>query len=357
MKRFIDIHVPVSTCNLKCHYCYVAHEDNRNKKNTVFIYDCDIIKQALTQERLGGACHFNVCGEGETLIPKEIVDMIRVILEEGHYIMIVTNGLLTERFKAFCQFSEDLRKRLGFKFSFHYLEMKNKGLLQKYVENIRMVKLAGMSISIEMTPCDEIEPLIPEIKRFCIDNFGALCHITIPRDMNSKEIKLLSKHSIEEFYEVWKTFQSEMFEFKYSLWGVKRNEYCYAGVWSGLLDIGTGDFSACYVGRIHQNIFEDPSAPIQFMAIGHHCTLPHCYNGHSFLGLGDIPSIKDYKYSQERDRQSANGECWLNDDMREFLSHRLEDFNDTWNIRQKISNDCRKALYYGKKVCSRLLKK
>lgn len=357
MKRFIDIHVPISACNLNCHYCYVAHEGNRNKEKCLFKYDCDTIKKALTVERLGGICHFNVCGEGETLIPNEIIDIMRVILENGHYVMIVTNGLLNERFKAFCEFPVELRRRLGFKFSLHYLEMKEKKLLEKYVTNVKMIKDSGMSISIELTPCDELESLISEIKLFCMDNFGALCHLTIPRDMNSKDIKLLSHHSMEEFYEVWKTFDSEMLDFKHSLWGVKRTEYCYAGAWSGLLNIGTGDFSACYVGKINQNIFDDVSKPIKYIAIGHHCTLPHCYNGHSFLSLGDIPSIKTCLYSQQRDRVTKDGEHWLNDAMREFLSHRLEDYNESWDLKEKLHNDCNKTIYYVKKGCSKLLKK
>lgn len=356
MKRFIDIHVPVSACNLQCHYCYIAHEGNRNKEKTIFNYDCETIKEALTATRLGGACHFNVCGAGETLIPPKIIDMMRVILENGHYVMIVTNGLLTERIKAFCDFPTDLRKRLGFKFSLHYLELKTKGLLDKYVSNVKLAKDAGMSISIEMTPSDEIEALIPEIKEFCLKNFGALCHITISRDMTTKEIKLLSQHSMEDFYSIWSTFESPMLDFKYSLWGVKRKEYCYAGVWSGLLNIGTGDFSACYVGKIHQNIFCNPTAPIQFMAIGHHCTLQHCYNGHSFLALGDIPEIDTCHYVQERDRTTVDGEHWLNDDMREFLNHRLENYNDVWDWHDKLNNDIKKTAYYAKRAVQKVMK-
>ena len=52
-----------------------------------------------------------------------------------------------------------------------------------------------MSFSIEMTPYDDLEPYIDEIKNYCMEHYGALCHVTIPRDMLTKEIKLLSKHS------------------------------------------------------------------------------------------------------------------------------------------------------------------
>ena len=103
IKRFIDIFVPINFCNLQCSYCYVSQFDrkyHREKNYDVkFEYSPEIVKKALTQERLGGVCHFNACGNGETLIPEALVDYIRVILENGHSVMIVTNGILTDRIK------------------------------------------------------------------------------------------------------------------------------------------------------------------------------------------------------------------------------------------------------------------
>ena len=83
IKKFIDIHVPIFFCNLKCGYCYVG-QCPQNTNKCEFKYSSDVVKKALSQERLGGVCHFNVCGMGETLIPKELIDYIRVILEDGH---------------------------------------------------------------------------------------------------------------------------------------------------------------------------------------------------------------------------------------------------------------------------------
>ena len=63
---------------------------------------------------------FNICATGETLIPNEVVEYTRAILAQGHYVMIVTNGLLKKRFEEFSEFPESYRKRLFFKISFHY---------------------------------------------------------------------------------------------------------------------------------------------------------------------------------------------------------------------------------------------
>ena len=37
--------------------------------------------------------------------------------------------------------------------------------------------------------------------------------------------------------------------------------------------------------------------PIRFEAIGCKCTQPHCYNGHAFLTLGDIPELNTPTYA------------------------------------------------------------
>lgn len=362
MKKFIDIHIPVTACNLQCHYCYVAKDNMRNTKPTEFQYTPDEIGKALTAERLGGICHFNMCGLGETLIPPPVVEITRKILENGHYIMIVTNGTLSKRFDEFVAFPEELKKRLGFKFSYHYLELKAKNLSDVFYENVNKMRAAGCSISIEITPSDELEPYIEEIKKECMTHFGALCHVTIPRDVTQPGYKLQSKHSMEEFVQIWKQFDSEMFNFKLSTWEKKRCEYCYAGAWSGLLNIGNGELRACYGSKVIQNIFKDISKPIQFVAVGKHCALEHCYNGHSLLALGVIPEIDWCRYSEERDRICEDGNThWLTNEMREFLGHRLDEYNVQFTKMEILLNEMKQikfgANYYINKIYNRLLKR
>lgn len=339
MKRFIDVHIPVTNCNLKCHYCYVAIGHERDSKATKFQYSAERIGMALTKERLGGICHFNLCGLGETLIPNEVVDIVKAILAEGHYIMIVTNGTLSKRFDEFCKFPEEYRKRLGFKFSYHYLELKRLKLFDCFYENVKKVHENGMSYSIELTPSDELEPYIEDIKKECMIHFGALCHITVPRDVSKPGYVLQSKHTMEQFKKIWGVFDSQLFDFKTQIWGVRRKEYCYAGAWSGLLNIGNGEFTACYGSRIRQNIFQDINKPIDFTAVGTTCRLDHCYNGHSFLALGTIPEIKSMRYNMERDRiDIRDGSHWLTPEMNAFLNQRLEDYNREFTKYDKFVN-------------------
>lgn len=140
MKKFIDIHVPISICNFNCKYCYVKQEKNNDREKTIFKYSPETVKKALSIERMGGICHFNICGEGETLIPRELVEYVRVLLENGHYVMIVTNGTLSNRFDEYFQLPKECIERLAFKFSFHYQELKEKIYLISLTEILTNVK-------------------------------------------------------------------------------------------------------------------------------------------------------------------------------------------------------------------------
>ena len=54
IKRFIDCYVPVTTCNLRCHYCYITQQRKFDAKLPEFKYSAEYIAKALSKERLGG---------------------------------------------------------------------------------------------------------------------------------------------------------------------------------------------------------------------------------------------------------------------------------------------------------------
>ena len=81
IKRFIECLVPVTACNLKCDYCYVIQEGRRKNEIPKFQYSPEHIGNALNKQRLGGICYISICGAGETLIPKEMPNIIKEILK------------------------------------------------------------------------------------------------------------------------------------------------------------------------------------------------------------------------------------------------------------------------------------
>jgi organic radical activating enzyme len=328
MKRFFDCRVPVTTCNLRCHYCYITLNGMFKNKLPEFKYPAEIIGKALSQERIGGACHFNFCGNGETLLPPEMTPILKAILEQGHYIMVVTNGTVVKRFDEILQFPKELLNRLGFKFSFHFLELKRLNIIDKWFGTIKKVKAAGCSISVELTPSDECVSYIDEIKKLCLDNLGAFCHITVARDSTKRKLPILTYLPMNEYRQIWGSFKSPMFDFKLSTFNIKRKEFCYAGLWSGYIDIGTGEMTQCYGPTYSQNIFENINKPINFIPVGHNCLQPHCFNSHAWLTLGLIPELKTPKYSDIRNRICRDGTSWLTEEMNAFLAQKLYDNNE-----------------------------
>lgn len=268
-----------------------------------------------------------MCGGGETLLPPEMTDIIYEILKQGHYIAIVTNGTVTKRFQEICQFPEEFCKRLLFKFSFHYLQLKEKNMLDRFFENIQMVKNAGCSFSLELTPSDKYIPYIDEIQKICKEKVGAYCHVTVAREETNPELPILTKLSREDYLQTWNSFDSELFRFKMKTFNVRRKEFCYAGEWTAHLNLGTGILKQCYCGAVIQNIFEDTDRPIKWEPLGCNCAEPHCHNAHVWLTLGAIPSMDTPTYTEMRDRITTTGEHWLQPEMRDFLSGKLKDNN------------------------------
>ena len=274
IKRYIDCYVPITTCTLRCHYCYIVQHGLFANKVPKLKYSAETVRKALSKERLGGTCLINFCAAGETLISKELLEYVRAILEEGHYVMVVTNATISKRFDEIISFPPELLKRLFFKFSYHYLELKEKNLLERFFSNIKKIRDVGCSFTLEVTPSDELIPFIDE--------------------MNQK-----------------------------------------SGDWSFYLNLGTGIMTQCYKSLIHQNIFEDVEKPINFCPIGNNCLEYHCYNGHSYIVLGDIPELDAPTYAELRNRICNDGSEWLKPEMKSFMSTKLYESNKEYTEQEK----------------------
>lgn len=344
MKKFIDCYIPTESCNLRCHYCYIAQHRKYNNKLMKLSKPVDVIAKSLSKERLGGTCMFNLCAGGETLLSSDVIPLVKLLLENGHYVMVVTNGTINKRFEEIATLPKDILKHLFIKFSFHYMELLRLKLLDNFVKNVNLMKESGVSFTIEITPSDELEEYIDDIISFSNANFGALPHITIGRK-DSDDIPPLTEHKFEDYKNIWKVFQSEMFNFKSEIFGVKRNEFCYAGQWSAYLNIETGDLKQCYIGRKIDNIYRDIDKPINFCPIGNNCTMPHCYNGHAFLTFGNIPELNAPTYDKLRDRKCMNGTTWLTEDMKNFMQSKLCEQNELLDEKNKKIVNIKNRVY------------
>lgn len=338
IKRFIDCNFPVKTCNLRCHYCYVTQNREFDKELPKFKYTPEHIVKSLSQRRLGGICNINICGEGETMLPPEIIPITKGLLENGHYVNLITNGTISKRFDELCEFEPNLLSRLFIKFSFQFLELKRLKLFDVFVSNVNKMKNMRVSYTIEITPNDELIPYIDEVKEFSLKNFGALPHITVARDNRDKNLPILTNLSKDEYKKIWGQFDSKMFDYKMKCFNVKRKEFCYAGAWTAFLMMGTGELKQCYLGKtIENNIYENIDRPINFnMPVGYNCPDAHCFNSHAWLCFGDIPEHQAPTYAEIRNRICLDDTEWLQPKVNKFFSSKLYENNKQYNFFKRI---------------------
>lgn len=337
LKRFIDVYLPITVCNLKCSYCYITQQNLFNIPPQRLKYSPTQIGLALSKERLGGVCCFNICGGGETMLSPDFIDVVRAILEQGHFVMVVTNGTISKKFEELLSvFPEEFLERLFFKFSFQYLELLRRGMLEKFFDNVLKIKNSPASFSLELGASDDFIEHLDDIKRISIEKVGALPHITLLRDDRIEGRPILTSLSMDEYKRVWGSFNSELFRLRLEHWGKKRWEFCYAGDWAGCISLEDGFLRQCNRGKALQNVFENPVEPINFCAIGNNCPEKHCYISHAWLTFGVIPELEEVPFIDMRNRTSIDGSEWVKPRFKRFLSQKLKENNKPYSLKNKI---------------------
>lgn len=331
LKRFINCYVPTETCNFRCEYCYITLKKQFNGKLFEMSYPLEQFRKAVSKKRLGGICLFNLCAGGETLLSPQILPVIKILLEEGHNVAVVTNGTPSASFEELLKIDDVLLEMLYFKFSFQYFELIRTNTMDVFFKNVKKVQEAGCSFSVDITPHDRLIPYISDIKKIFIEQLGALPHITVARDTTTSELKMLTELSKEEFIKTWSVFDSAKFDYKVQEFSKPHHEFCYAGDWSFSLEIGTGNLRKCDGAPVPKkmdfyNMYTNPEEEINFEPIGTKCPIAHCYNCHALLTLGTIPELETPTYAEMLDRIDDKGRHWLQPRIRELYSHKFKEY-------------------------------
>ena len=338
--KFVECLLPVTACNLKCSYCYVIQESRRAMKIPPLQYSLDTIQRALRKERFGGTCYFSICGAGETLMPDYIVDLVGRILDNGHYVNITSNGTLSRRYQQMMEsYPQEQLSRLHFAFSLHWIELKHLNMLDRFFDNVRLVRGHGCSVVVQLNMCDEYMPHLDEIKERCKQEIGAWPQIAATRREDGfpvKRISLYTDRPEEEYIAAGKSFDSPLFDFTIKNFMVRRHEFCYAGDWSYQLNLQTGLLKRCYCSCVVQNIFKNTENAIFKMAVGHACNSLYCNNSSHFMSLGVIPEIDSPSYAELRNRPEAE---WYTPEMNDVLSGKLSETNSTYGTMKKLASD------------------
>lgn len=359
--RFINTTVPTKGCNLRCEYCYVRQHGEEDKLKIDnykkwYKYPVEHMIKALSIDRLGGVCMFNMSADGETLLSPHLFDIVLGLLQNGHYVAVISNCTITEEIQKYVGLDQTMKDRLFFKASFHYRELKKKNLLDTYSYNINLLKKNGISFSVELVSNDYVLKEIDNVKEFSIREFGALPHVLGGREetIKGKYPKYETKLDNEEFYKIWGSFDSPLFNFQDSEYMTSHNnDFCYAGVYTGTFDLSSGNFSACPANRTVTNIFDDIDSPIQFLPVGNKCPFPFCFCGFFLQVLaGSCSDTYDagYKFYEFRDRVCSDGTNWLTPSIKEVFSHTCSEYHKRVNEEQKyIINTILDVVYNGYK--------
>jgi len=351
MKRFINVVLPTTKCNLKCHYCFTRQTDGLQGEIPELPYSVDFILSALTCIRLGGPSLMHVSAIAETCMVPYLTPLVEGLLKEGHYAVVVTNGTITKQIERFLELAPELRKRLQISFSFQYLELTRLNMIDEFFNNIKKVRDSNISFTVNYVANDETVEDIPYIKELCLTNLGALCHITESRDVANADTPRLTKMELDKHQSVWGSFNSDLFNTHQQTWGIKRTEFCYSGDWLVNLYLESGRITPC-LGNDHTiaNIYQNIEEPIDFCAVGTNCSWQHCYCSHVAVPLGVLPSLitpETPRYADIRNRTSDGGE-WLTAEGKNFFNTRLYETNNEYSDNKKMfANEIMVCQYSG----------
>lgn len=342
IKHYIQSDITGCGCNLTCSYCYLRQGNYaQTRKKSVFKYPMHVMRKAVSTERLEGSCFFNITGDGETLYPEEVTDLVVMLLEEGHYVEVTTNGTLTRRIRRMIERIKGIGKleNLHITFSFHYMELKAKNLLDVFFDNISYVHMEGCSLHITMILGEEIsEKTAGEIKDISLRKLGVYPQVAIARKENADgTFGVCTDLSDENYFQMGKGFDSKLFELNCREFNNRRSEFCYAGDWTFGVNFSTGHCWQCLSNDTNaSNFFENIDAKPELKAVGYRCNRAYC-SCCSFQAWGIMPEHKEMTLLEIYDRPEAG---WVKGNIKEVFTQKLWETNELYSDQQKKDLEC-----------------
>lgn len=315
--RFIAVDVGVSACNLRCSYCYVRQQGKNTGRVSPLGRPAVEVGRAFSRKRLGGRAFLYLYANGEPLLLPELVHVVRHLLEEGHYVAIVTNMTMHECISDLLRLPAELRERLVFFASLHYLELKRVNRLADFFRHIRMAAEAGCSWQVRLCLCPEYMEDLDEIRQACLRELGQLPLVAHLRESVSLPVSVRQRLN-----EAARSFDSVLYDFQQSICDVPLKEFYHAGEWSAAVHLASGDVRACLCEPVRQNIYRDGAMPLVWEPVGRKCHAGWCMCGAHFLSWGVMPVFSCPSYAQMFSRP---GEHSFNERTLNVMRHKLEE--------------------------------
>lgn len=330
IKKYIHAIQGGTVCNFKCTYCYVPDlQKGKNRTPIKFDYPLEIMLEALSPEHIGGLAFINYVGGGETFLSEETFPIIEGLLQQGHCLNVVTNATITSEIEKLCKLDNELKDHLMICASLHYLELKRLNLTDTYFENLNKLKKAGISFYMQLTICEEYMPFLQDIKDICLEKVNIEPSISIACDA-SKNWAKCSFYNEETYQKINAVFDTEDLDLLNELvYDKKRNEFCYAGEWSFVLNMENGNTVSCFAGHNIGNIFKNPKKKIIYTPIIN-CPSDYCGCGALLLGCGVIPELNFPTFSKFIEKK-----CSINNNILNYLDIKLKHYNSVYSEKEK----------------------
>ena len=337
----INATIQTTGCNLKCEYCFLAQAHYGNKGIIKSLqYPLQTILAACSKERLGGQCAIQLMGDGETLLPDDVVELILGLLKEGHYVRVVNNGTLSNRIHELIKSTESdgTIDRLSMMFSLHFLELEKRNLLKVFTENINYVKKSGCSFEISLVACDEYIEKAERINQFCEQELGGVIPWVLPADKydtSANYVGVFSKYDEHTYLEnIKRAFPSFQREFVQEKKDMDNHKFCYAGDWFFYLDFTTGRYSQCMknVGPEH-NFFEHLEDELMLQPVGTRCKSAYCMCGGAKT-LNLIPEGNSYEEIQQK---NGSYDKYVSEKILRAYNTNLAETNKEYTKEEKAS--------------------
>lgn len=134
-----------NACNLRCKYCFGEY----NKRSSSSDFTTEELKQLIDDLYANGTIYLTVHG-GETLLRKDIGEIVRYMKGKGMYVNLITNGLLLK------QKLDEIKDVDSICISLDGKEDNNdavrgKGSFKAAMSAIDMIKSAGISLRVQAT--------------------------------------------------------------------------------------------------------------------------------------------------------------------------------------------------------------
>ena len=227
IKKVIFFNAGNYSCNLKCEYCYLESPKPGKK-----ICTPSELMKTFSKKSLGGCAFFNYVTLGETLLADENIELIKLLLKQGHVVNLVTNLTFSKNLKKLIDLPRALKERLIIHASLHYLELKRLNLLDEYFKNLQGCKEAGISFHMDLTVYEKYMPLLEEIRDICLLNTRLLPNITIALDKDNNWLPF-SFYNEDSHRRIVEVFNAKELDIQYNLFFKKpKDRICMAGKWS-----------------------------------------------------------------------------------------------------------------------------